>query len=133
VVHEPTISRTCELCAELDCLLSLAEASRAYNYIRPEMSEENIIDISKGRWGWASDLSLTFQRSIIYRHPLQEQVVDSFVPNDAYLEGKPLESQESSTDEIRPNVLVLTGANACGKVSGPCLLGKVLISLRVCT
>jgi DNA mismatch repair protein MSH5 len=49
VVYEDTLARTSELCAELDCLLSFAEASRTHNYVRPEMTHENIIDISRGR------------------------------------------------------------------------------------
>jgi DNA mismatch repair ATPase MutS len=49
LVYEDTIIKTCEKCAELDCLLSFAEAARAYNYVRPEMTHENIIDISQGR------------------------------------------------------------------------------------
>ena len=39
----------CEVCAELDCLLSFAQASRMNNYVRPDMVEENVIDIVQGR------------------------------------------------------------------------------------
>jgi DNA mismatch repair protein MSH5 len=39
----------CEVCAELDCLLAFAEASRAYNYCRPQMTVDPIIDIDQGR------------------------------------------------------------------------------------
>ncbi|CAG8537518.1 14194_t:CDS:10, partial [Ambispora leptoticha] len=57
------------VCAELDCLLSLAESARRYHYSRPQMTEENILKIVKGR------------------HPLQELYVDVFVANDTNLAG----------------------------------------------
>ncbi|CAL1712854.1 unnamed protein product [Somion occarium] len=106
--YEKAISAACDVCAELDCLLSFADASRAYNFNRPEMSEDNVIDIKGGR------------------HPLQELVVDTFVPNDAYLVGgdfdgliDPQEGEDSENESISPrdnhSILVCTGANACGK------------------
>jgi DNA mismatch repair protein MSH5 len=48
-VFEEAMATTCDYCAELDCLLSFAEASRAYNYVRPDMVEDNVIDIRAGR------------------------------------------------------------------------------------
>ena len=50
-------------------LLSLTDACRAFNYRRPIMVDENVIIINGGR------------------HPLQEQVVDTFVANDTRLAG----------------------------------------------
>lgn len=35
--------------AELDCLLALAEAADKYKYTRPTISEENTIEIIRGR------------------------------------------------------------------------------------
>lgn len=35
--------------AELDCLLALAEAADKYKYARPTISEENTIEIIRGR------------------------------------------------------------------------------------
>lgn len=49
VEYEKVILSACDLCAEVDCLLSFAEASRAYGYVRPEMTEGNVIDIRQGR------------------------------------------------------------------------------------
>lgn len=43
------MSRVCDICAELDCLLSFAEAARAYDYRPPTMTDANIIDIRQGR------------------------------------------------------------------------------------
>jgi hypothetical protein len=45
------ISEACDICAELDCLLCFAEATNQYNYRRPQMSEENVVNIKQGRYG----------------------------------------------------------------------------------
>jgi DNA mismatch repair protein MSH5 len=50
LIYDQLMSRACDVCAELDCLLSFAEVSRMYNYQRPQMVEENIIDIYQGRY-----------------------------------------------------------------------------------
>ncbi|KAI8986224.1 DNA mismatch repair protein MutS [Trametes punicea] len=105
------IGRVCDICAELDCLLSFAAASRSYDYIRPQMTEENVIYIKQGR------------------HPLQELVVDTFVPNDAFIVGgaglgvalDDISIADDDTEEDEPypqknSIVVCTGANACGKV-----------------
>ncbi|KAH9941054.1 muts domain V-domain-containing protein [Amylocystis lapponica] len=100
------MGHACDVCAELDCLLSLAEASRTYDYRRPQMTEKNVLDIKQGR------------------HPLQELVVDSLVPNDAFVVGgagvgtfnTPEDSSNSDEGEHEHNSIVIcTGANASGK------------------
>ncbi|KAL2582651.1 hypothetical protein AAZV13_14G021100 [Glycine max] len=50
--------------AELDCFLSMALVARQNNYVRPSLTEENLLDIKNGR------------------HVLQEMTVDTFIPND---------------------------------------------------
>jgi DNA mismatch repair protein MSH5 len=47
---DEAISAACDVCAELDCLLSFSEASRVHNFERPEMTDENVIDIVQGRF-----------------------------------------------------------------------------------
>ncbi|KAJ7644219.1 DNA mismatch repair protein MutS [Roridomyces roridus] len=92
-VQFEAMATACDICAELDVLLAFASAANGYEWTRPEMVEENVIDIQQGR------------------HPLQEQVVDTFVPNDAHLAGgcgEPFGAEWNS-------VLLCTGANACGK------------------
>ncbi|OCB88935.1 hypothetical protein A7U60_g3890 [Sanghuangporus baumii] len=99
------ISQACDACAELDCLLCFAEASRMHNYRRPTMTEDNVLYVRQGR------------------HPLQEQVVDTFVPNDIHLRSGTSIDVNADNDEIEDvcssenarSMLVLTGANACGK------------------
>jgi len=53
------------------------------------------------------------------RHPLHEQVVDTFVPNDVHIiGGAGIGSSPTIPDDNNQwnSVLLCTGANACGKV-----------------
>lgn len=58
------------------------------------------------------------------RHPLQELVVDTFVPNDIAFAGSgcegvrlPSDDEDATGDNSELNsIVVCTGANACGKV-----------------
>ncbi|KAI0775544.1 DNA mismatch repair protein MutS [Trametes elegans] len=109
LIYAEEISRACDICAELDCLLSFAQAARSYDYRRPIMVEENVFDVKQGR------------------HPLQELVVDTFVPNDAFLVGgaglgcapdmsvDDGDESEAGMQFSKNSVVVCTGANACGK------------------
>ncbi|KAF8158870.1 muts domain V-domain-containing protein [Mycena galopus ATCC 62051] len=103
VVHFAAMAAACDCSAELDVLLSFADATRAFEYRRPEMVDDNIIDIKQGR------------------HPLQEQVVDTFVPNDAHLAGgsgnRSVLVGDEATNEVEEwnSIVLCTGANACGK------------------
>ncbi|KAI5059273.1 hypothetical protein GOP47_0025592, partial [Adiantum capillus-veneris] len=72
------------MAAELDCLLSFTSIARECKYVRPNLSEENIIHIKNGR------------------HPLQELVLDTFVPND---------TDCSNTGHVN----IITGPNYSGK------------------
>ena len=49
-MYGEAMRHACDVCAELDVLLSFAEASRAYDYRRPKMVDESIIDIIGGRY-----------------------------------------------------------------------------------
>ncbi|KAI0688883.1 DNA mismatch repair protein MutS [Earliella scabrosa] len=107
LVYDQAIGHACDVCAELDCLISFSMASRSYDYRRPDMTEENVMDIKQGR------------------HPLQELAVSTFVPNDTYLIGgagigATLERDDEDENDdsqvhIRNSIMVCTGANACGK------------------
>lgn len=115
---DDTIASAGDVSAELDCLLSFAEASRLYNFRRPSMIEDNYIEILQGRcvvWSPPHVPSPNFSR-----HPLYETVVDTFVPNDTHLiGGAGFNSDVAQTDNKQQwnSVLLCTGANACGKVS----------------
>ncbi|KAL9934316.1 hypothetical protein V8E36_006772 [Tilletia maclaganii] len=101
--HTAALLRTADALAELDCLVALADAAAKFGWVRPEMTEENVLEIYQGR------------------HALQELTVDSFVPNDAYLQGGKAAADEMMHEDQDQHVnggqslLAITGANGSGK------------------
>jgi len=80
------IFSTARQIAEIDCYISLAEAAVRHQYVRPIVSEDDVIEIKGGR------------------HPVVElRASEGFVPNDAFL------------DQETHQVLILTGPNMAGK------------------
>ena len=74
--------------AELDCLQCFAEVSFRNNYVRPEVNDEDVVDVKKGR------------------HPVVEKTLpagEPFIPNDIYL------------DNTEYQILMITGPNMAGK------------------
>ena len=65
--HGPVLLKTARAIAELDVLGSLTEAALRNRYVRPELVEEDIIEIHEGR------------------HPVVDAQVGKFVPNDLSL------------------------------------------------
>jgi DNA mismatch repair protein MutS len=78
---------TARALAELDVLLSLAEAALTRGYTKPTLTEEDVIEIEEGR------------------HPVVEASNSTFVPNDTDL-GEP---------EKGTRTMILTGPNMSGK------------------
>ena len=85
--HLQQIQKTARAVATVDCLGSLAQVAIQYNYVRPEVVEETVLDIRDGR------------------HPvLDARMTDSaFVPNDCLL--------DTSSNQIG----LITGPNMAGK------------------
>jgi len=84
----PPIQLNSSLIARLDCLQSFAVISTDNNYIRPELNDSHILDITEGR------------------HPVIEKqlpVGESYVPNDLFL------------DRDDQQIIILTGPNMSGK------------------
>lgn len=84
----PSIQVNASHLARLDVLLSFANVSRAYKYIRPVVSEDDILDIKQGR------------------HPVIERqmaVGENYIPNDLYL------------DSDKQQIIIVTGPNMAGK------------------
>ena len=80
------IQAMASIIAELDCLASLARVADLHGYVRPEITEQNIIDIKQGR------------------HPVVEQTIDApFVPNNIML--------NHDTSQL----ILITGPNMAGK------------------
>ena len=84
----PAIQINATQVARLDCLLSFATAARENNYIRPVLSDDDVLDIRQGR------------------HPVIEKqlpIGEKYVANDVML--------DSQTQQI----IIITGPNMAGK------------------
>jgi DNA mismatch repair protein MutS len=84
----PPIQLNSSLIARLDCLQSFAVISTENNYVRPELNDSRILDVTDGR------------------HPVIEKqlpVGESYVPNDL------------SLDTEDQQIIILTGPNMSGK------------------
>lgn len=81
------ILTTARAIAQIDVFSSLAEVAACYNYTRPELTNEDVIDIKEGR------------------HPMVERSLgsDNFISNDTYL---------CNSDS---QLIILTGPNMSGK------------------
>jgi len=81
------ILATAQAIAQIDVLCSLAEVAVRNGYVRPKLTNDDIIDIKAGR------------------HPVVEQSIgrDNFVPNDTYLCNRDTQ------------LIILTGPNMSGK------------------
>ena len=80
------LSQTANSLKTLDALCSLAKAAQMNSYVRPEINEDGVYEITEGR------------------HPVVEESIghDRFVPNDTYL---------SKTGRV----MIITGPNMAGK------------------
>lgn len=84
----PQIQINANLLAHVDCLLSFAKTSEENGYIRPQIDDSEVLDISQGR------------------HPVIETQLplgERYVPNDVYL------------DTQKQQIMMITGPNMAGK------------------
>ncbi len=82
------IQANANIIAQIDCLLCFAGNARQYNYRRPTLAEEAVLDIKQGR------------------HPVIEQQLppgESYIANDIRL------------DKDEQQIIILTGPNMSGK------------------
>ncbi len=82
------IQKNANLIAQVDCLLSYAKVAKENKYIRPEVSDSDVLDIKNGR------------------HPVIEKqlpIGESYIANDVIL--------DSDTQQI----IMITGPNMAGK------------------
>jgi len=83
--------KTARALAELDVLIALAEVASKSGYVKPEVVEEDIVEIVAGR------------------HPVVEANSPQFVPNDVWF--TPIEPREGKSNRL----IILTGPNMSGK------------------
>ncbi|PWN36973.1 P-loop containing nucleoside triphosphate hydrolase protein [Meira miltonrushii] len=101
VQHVPTLTACGDVIAELECLLAFAAVAMQRSYSRPKLVSEPMLRIKNGR------------------HPLQELIVETYVPNDCALSGGKGVKEDgmiaagSGGDDN--SIMIITGANACGK------------------
>lgn len=81
------VRHNAQLIAQIDCLASFAETAARYNYVRPKINKNGVINIKNGR------------------HPILDQLLPegSFVPNSLHI---------GETDN---RIHILTGPNMAGK------------------
>ncbi|KFX88111.1 hypothetical protein V490_07834 [Pseudogymnoascus sp. VKM F-3557] len=100
--HEKVLKDTSDIIGDLDCLVALAQGAQKHNLRPPQMTNDNVIDITGGR------------------HLLQELTVPSYVANDAFLQGGSAEADDgamspSDNQQKGPSLLLMTGPNFSGK------------------
>ena len=84
----PAIQINANLLAKLDCLLAFANVAKTNHYIRPIISDDDVLDIHKGR------------------HPVIEKqlpIGEPYIPNDVEL------------DTHNQQIIIITGPNMAGK------------------
>ena len=84
----PQIQADAAIVARADCLLSFAKTAAEHHYTRPEVTDDDVLDIKAGR------------------HPVIETQLppgESYVPNDIEL------------DTERQQIMIITGPNMAGK------------------
>ncbi|MDX2190475.1 MAG: DNA mismatch repair protein MutS [Bacteroidota bacterium] len=82
------IQQNAKIIGEIDCLLSFARNALKNNYVKPELSDSNVIEIKDGR------------------HPVIEQNLplgEKYIPNDVIL------------NEEDQQIIIITGPNMAGK------------------
>jgi len=82
------VQQIAQALSHLDCIQSFAEVAFRNNYVRPEITISDVIDVKKGR------------------HPVVEKTLaagEPFIPNDIYL------------DNSEHQILIITGPNMAGK------------------
>ncbi len=103
-VEALAIQKNARIISELDCYQSLAECAVQYNYVKPELTDSDVLDIKEGR------------------HPVVERILppgEKFTPNDCRL--------SNSDDQI----IILTGPNMAGKSVFLRQMGLIVLMAQV--
>ncbi|KAI9673524.1 MAG: MutS protein msh5 [Trizodia sp. TS-e1964] len=80
--HEELLTECSDICGELDSLIALTKGAQINKFCRPQITVSNVVNIKNGR------------------HPLQELLVSSYVPNNtALVGGQGEKSFDHSTDD----------------------------------
>lgn len=85
--HSRSLLQTARALAEVDTLAGLAEAASKRGYVKPDVVEDDVLEVASGR------------------HPVVEASASGFVPNDTAL----------GVGESPTRIVILTGPNMAGK------------------
>ncbi len=100
--HISVLQANADIIARIDVLQSFAQAAYDYDYVKPTIKTNGVIDIKNGR------------------HPVVERAVrQEFVPNDAYL------------DEKEDKFLIITGPNMAGKSTFMRQTGLIVLMAQI--
>lgn len=92
---EQALKAASDACGEFDVMIALAMAAEKYQWVAPTMTTDEVLHIEGGR------------------HPLQEVIVPTFIPNDCHI--PPLKHLTDHQNETLTPLLALTGPNHSGK------------------
>ncbi len=95
--HSRVLLQTARALAEIDVLSSLAEVASRRGYIKPEIADEDLLQIHAGR------------------HPVVEASTSAFVPNDTGLGDEGGDAGDGGSSTPSQRVIILTGPNMAGK------------------
>ena len=99
-IHE--LQKDCSIISELDFYQSLAQVAYDYNYVRPKITVDGVIDIKNGR------------------HPVVEAYNRAdFIPNDCYM------------DNDDDTMLIITGPNMAGKSTFMRQTGLIVLMAQI--
>ncbi len=82
------VQKNAQLIAMLDCFINFAETAIEHNYTKPDVNENDIVQIKNGR------------------HPVVEKILpygEKFTPNDTFI------------DNAKNQIMIITGPNMAGK------------------
>ena len=97
----PRLQELSKVISEIDVLQSFAHVTEKYHYVKPELTNENNLEI------------------INSRHPVVERVIkDEYVPNDIIMDKD-------------TNILLITGPNMAGKSTYMRQLGIIVIMAQI--
>lgn len=95
--HTRAMLQTARALAEIDVLATLAEVASRNAYVKPELVDEDVLEVVAGR------------------HPVVEAHASQFVPNDARFTDSRTPNPGSQVPSPGPRTMILTGPNMSGK------------------
>ncbi|KAK1941664.1 DNA mismatch repair protein MSH5 [Phytophthora citrophthora] len=101
--YESSIHEMTWIMSFLDCLISLASCAKSFNFTRYDVSKDQLLQNCNLYWLSRPQITESSTlKAVQARHPLQELLVEHYIPNDIFLDSK---------DSLK----IVTGHNGSGK------------------